>query len=189
MWDEEDGFFYDVLRLPDGRSQRLKVRSMVGLLPQYLGGFFIVLAAREALQEAGLLPAESVKDGSFTVQDGVLVGMRGAGWVALENTVFGLGKAGLLVLLLGHRQIGPVCDQKRQPPVIVNDGRGIRVLVLGVCVAVSPLLPGVDLQVLRCYSADRFGGPSHSAQTRADTGARRRAERRQQLRRLWTAVR
>ncbi|HQR07153.1 MAG TPA: glucosidase [Gemmatales bacterium] len=33
MWDEEEGFFYDVLRLPDGRSQRLKVRSMVGLLP------------------------------------------------------------------------------------------------------------------------------------------------------------
>jgi hypothetical protein len=33
MWDEEDGFYYDVLRLPDGSSQRLKVRSMVGLLP------------------------------------------------------------------------------------------------------------------------------------------------------------
>ncbi len=33
MWDEEDGFFYDVLKLPDGRSMRLKVRSMVGLLP------------------------------------------------------------------------------------------------------------------------------------------------------------
>ena len=33
MWDEEDGFFYDVLRLPDGSSTRLKVRSMVGLLP------------------------------------------------------------------------------------------------------------------------------------------------------------
>ena len=33
MWDEEDGFFYDVLRLPDGQSQRLKVRSLVGLLP------------------------------------------------------------------------------------------------------------------------------------------------------------
>jgi hypothetical protein len=33
MWDEEDGFFYDVLRLPDGRAARLKVRSMVGLLP------------------------------------------------------------------------------------------------------------------------------------------------------------
>ncbi|HKA29165.1 MAG TPA: glucosidase, partial [Candidatus Binatia bacterium] len=33
MWDEEDGFFYDVLRFPDGRATRLKVRSMVGLLP------------------------------------------------------------------------------------------------------------------------------------------------------------
>src|SRR5262249_14091236 len=33
MWDEEDGFFYDVLRLPDGQAQRLKVRSIVGLLP------------------------------------------------------------------------------------------------------------------------------------------------------------
>jgi hypothetical protein len=33
MWDEEDGFYYDLLCLPDGSSQRLKVRSMVGLLP------------------------------------------------------------------------------------------------------------------------------------------------------------
>jgi hypothetical protein len=33
MWDEEDGFFYDLLRLPNGQSTRLKVRSMVGLLP------------------------------------------------------------------------------------------------------------------------------------------------------------
>ena len=33
MWDEEDGFFYDVLRLPDGTGARIKVRSLVGLLP------------------------------------------------------------------------------------------------------------------------------------------------------------
>jgi hypothetical protein len=33
MWDDEDGFYYDVLRLPDGNATRLKVRSMVGLLP------------------------------------------------------------------------------------------------------------------------------------------------------------
>jgi len=33
MWDEQDGFFYDLLRLPDGSATRLKVRSMVGLLP------------------------------------------------------------------------------------------------------------------------------------------------------------
>ncbi len=35
MWDEEDGFFYDVLHLPDGRHSPLKVRSMVGLIPLF----------------------------------------------------------------------------------------------------------------------------------------------------------
>jgi hypothetical protein len=33
LWDEEDGFYYDVVRLPTGQSIPLKVRSMVGLLP------------------------------------------------------------------------------------------------------------------------------------------------------------
>jgi hypothetical protein len=33
MWDDEDGFLYDVLRFPDGGATRLKVRSLVGLLP------------------------------------------------------------------------------------------------------------------------------------------------------------
>ena len=33
MWDEEDGFYYDLLRMPDGSAHRLKVRSLVGLLP------------------------------------------------------------------------------------------------------------------------------------------------------------
>ena len=33
MWDSHDGFFYDLLRLPNGDAMRLKVRSMVGLLP------------------------------------------------------------------------------------------------------------------------------------------------------------
>jgi hypothetical protein len=33
LWDETDGFYYDLLRLPDGSSTRLKVRSIVGLLP------------------------------------------------------------------------------------------------------------------------------------------------------------
>ena len=35
LWDEEDGFFYDVLRYPDGRFEKLRVRSMVGLIPLY----------------------------------------------------------------------------------------------------------------------------------------------------------
>src|SRR5271168_1029518 len=33
MWDDEDGFFYDVMQSPDGHSTRLRLRSMVGLLP------------------------------------------------------------------------------------------------------------------------------------------------------------
>jgi hypothetical protein len=33
MWDEDDGFYYDLLRFPDGSATRLKVRSVVGLLP------------------------------------------------------------------------------------------------------------------------------------------------------------
>ena len=33
MWDEEDGFYYDLLRLDNGSATRLKVRSLVGLLP------------------------------------------------------------------------------------------------------------------------------------------------------------
>jgi hypothetical protein len=33
LWDEQDGFYYDVLRLPDGTATPLKVRSMVGLIP------------------------------------------------------------------------------------------------------------------------------------------------------------
>ena len=49
MWDEEDGFYYDLLRLPDGHAVRLKVRSLVGLLP---------LCASSALEprDAAMLP-------------------------------------------------------------------------------------------------------------------------------------
>jgi len=35
MWDEDDQFFYDVLRFPDGAMIPLNVRSMVGLIPLY----------------------------------------------------------------------------------------------------------------------------------------------------------
>jgi hypothetical protein len=35
LWDEEDEFFYDVLHLPNGQRSKLKVRSMVGLIPLF----------------------------------------------------------------------------------------------------------------------------------------------------------
>jgi hypothetical protein len=47
LWDEKDGFFYDVLRYPDGRFHKFRVRSLVGLIP---------LFAVERLEEAWLEP-------------------------------------------------------------------------------------------------------------------------------------
>jgi hypothetical protein len=35
LWDEQDGFFYDVLALPGGRREPMRVRSMVGLIPLF----------------------------------------------------------------------------------------------------------------------------------------------------------
>jgi len=35
LWDDHDGFFYDVLRYPDGHYEKIRVRSMVGLIPLY----------------------------------------------------------------------------------------------------------------------------------------------------------
>ncbi len=35
LWSEEDGFYYDVLHLPDGSHHPLRIRSMVGLIPLF----------------------------------------------------------------------------------------------------------------------------------------------------------
>jgi hypothetical protein len=35
LWDEEDGFFYDVLRYPDGTFRKFRLRSLVGLIPLF----------------------------------------------------------------------------------------------------------------------------------------------------------
>lgn len=35
LWDDDDGFFYDVLYFPNGDRQRLKLRSVVGLIPLF----------------------------------------------------------------------------------------------------------------------------------------------------------
>ncbi len=35
LWDEMDGFFYDVLRFPDGRKYPMRIRSVVGLIPLF----------------------------------------------------------------------------------------------------------------------------------------------------------
>ena len=69
MWDEEDGFFYDVLRLPDGSATRLKVRSMVGLLPLCASTIF----------EAEIVTGHPQARGADRAVPRALPGGRGAG--------------------------------------------------------------------------------------------------------------
>ncbi|BAU05045.1 MGH1-like glycoside hydrolase domain-containing protein [Fischerella sp. NIES-3754] len=57
LWDEEDGFFYDVLRFPNGNSTRLKVRSLVGLLSLMAVAVF----PREAFEKLPRFQAEAQK--------------------------------------------------------------------------------------------------------------------------------
>ena len=52
LWDKEDGFFYDLLRHPDGRMEQFKVRSLVGLIP---------LFAIERLEASWLAPFKSFR--------------------------------------------------------------------------------------------------------------------------------
>ena len=54
MWDDEDGFFYDLLHFPNGDAMRLKVRSMVGLLPLCASTVFEAGHAREPSPDAGI---------------------------------------------------------------------------------------------------------------------------------------
>ena len=87
MWDEEDGFFYDVLRLPDGSAQRLKVRSMVGLLP---------FCAATVFEQAALMDDSDVKQNlrrfllarpelTAFIHDPVLTGVGGRRLAAILN--------------------------------------------------------------------------------------------------------
>ncbi len=52
LWDEKDGFFYDLLQYPDGRFQKFRVRSLVGLIPLY---------AIERLEENWITPFKEFK--------------------------------------------------------------------------------------------------------------------------------
>jgi len=90
LWDQQDEFFYDVLKLPDGSQEPLRVRSMVGLIP---------LFAVETL-EPGLL--EKVPE--FTIHMEWFLKHRPelAALVSRWNEP-GMGERRLLSLLRGHR--------------------------------------------------------------------------------------
>jgi hypothetical protein len=90
LWDPEDEFFYDVLRMPDGRAMPLKIRSLVGLIP---------LFAVEVLQPEQLagLPDFADRLGWFLRYRPDLASLV-SHW-----HVPGAGDTRLLALLRGHR--------------------------------------------------------------------------------------
>jgi hypothetical protein len=87
MWDQEDGFFYDVLRLPDGRGVRLAVRSLVGLLPLCATTVFEpgVLAKFPRLRAAVASHLERNRDLLVNVADPTKPGVNGRYLLSLVN--------------------------------------------------------------------------------------------------------
>jgi hypothetical protein len=80
MWDEEDGFFYDVLRLPGGGAMRLKVRSLVGLLPLCASTVFEAEAVTENPKLMNLIEQFAERNPELVAQvapvDGGFIGHR-----------------------------------------------------------------------------------------------------------------
>ena len=89
MWDEEDGFYYDVLRLPDGSATRLKVRSMVGLLPLCAATVIEQVAARARSEDDERDPGTAAPDARAVGDDAPdrtgALGVAGRGVLALVN--------------------------------------------------------------------------------------------------------
>ena len=85
LWDEDDGFFYDLLRLPTGNAVRLKVRSMVGLLSLCASTVFpptvegrlpvLMMRVREFTRRHPSLVARIASPGRLGYQDRHLLGL------------------------------------------------------------------------------------------------------------------
>lgn len=88
LWDEEDGFYYDLLRLPDGRSKRLKVRSLVGLLP------LCATSVIEPYQRAAVPNATKRIWDRLQQMPELLLGIHATG---VDH--FGVGERGMIALL------------------------------------------------------------------------------------------
>jgi hypothetical protein len=97
MWDETDGFYYDLLRLPDQRAGRLRVRSMVGLLP---------LCAVTVLPAGGL-------EGITGLRDRIR-------WVLERNPVLAKQVAPIEVPGYGGRHLLAILDDKKLRRVLAR---------------------------------------------------------------------
>jgi hypothetical protein len=92
LWDEEDSFYYDLIRLPNGNGNRLKLRSLVGLLP---------LIAVEVIKEDQWGKLEKLKNHmQWFVEQRPDLGALVSNWQGGTDKNEGLH---LLSLLRGHR--------------------------------------------------------------------------------------
>ena len=100
MWDENDGFYYDVLRAADGANIPVRVRSMVGIIPMF---------ATKVLRVEDIAQAQSLRKGFAAIaarrgvseddvrSAGILVGEPGA-----ERLVVGIANRGRARRILEH---------------------------------------------------------------------------------------
>ena len=114
LWNQEDGFFYDVLDLPDGRKFPMKVRSMVGLIP---------LFAVETLELGRHRPPARLQAAHAVVP------REPAGLRAARRDRHDVGRAGQAVLLARRPAPAqadlPLPARRDGVPVAARDPRGL----------------------------------------------------------------
>ncbi|HJT36408.1 MAG TPA: glucosidase [Pirellulales bacterium] len=113
LWDEEDGFFYDVLRRPDGSFQRFRVRSLVGLIP---------LFAVERLEEPWMEPFADFK-GCFDW----FMKNRADLVRSVVHTVDNGGKVTHVLTIVDQQQLVRLLDRVMDPAEFLSD-YGVRSL-------------------------------------------------------------
>jgi len=113
LWDEEDGFFYDVLRYPDGRYHKLRVRSLVGLIP---------LFAVERLEEDWMAPFSVFRSNFDWFLKHRAEQVRG-----VVHTVENEGKTTHALTILNQEQIRRIVARVMDPGEFLSD-YGVRSL-------------------------------------------------------------
>jgi hypothetical protein len=113
LWDEEDGFFYDVLRYPDGRYHKLRVRSLVGLIP---------LFAVERLEEDWIEPFKVFRSNFHWFLKHRAEQVRG-----VVHTVENGGKTTHALTILNQEQIRRIVARVMDPTEFLSD-YGVRSL-------------------------------------------------------------
>jgi hypothetical protein len=113
LWDEADGFFYDVLRYPDGKFEKFRVRSLVGLIPLY------------AVEELQLCAIENLKE--FTTNFLWFVNNRTALTAACCHCTQKNGQRQYELTVVDAHQLLRILDRVLDPAEFLSDF-GIRSL-------------------------------------------------------------